>query len=174
MKSLDTNILVYALNADCAEFHRASAALQAALDEPDAGSSPTKSTLSSTRLSETRAFSAGRMEPRKPFQRYRYSAINVVYAAAVTRMRSGINWRPESRNPTFPTSAPMMPFWRKPCSRLVSGHSTQETSRTLRDMALPHWSIPSMGELGRDFPVQFIIFDFCQFPPSPIPYRLPI
>lgn len=34
MKSLDTNILVYALNADCAEFQRASAALQTALDDP--------------------------------------------------------------------------------------------------------------------------------------------
>lgn len=35
MKSLDTNILVYALNADCAEFQRAAAALQAALDDPE-------------------------------------------------------------------------------------------------------------------------------------------
>jgi predicted nucleic acid-binding protein len=34
LNSLDTNILVYALNADCAEFHRASAALQEALDDP--------------------------------------------------------------------------------------------------------------------------------------------
>jgi predicted nucleic acid-binding protein len=34
LKSLDTNILVYALNADCAEFQSAAAALQRALDEP--------------------------------------------------------------------------------------------------------------------------------------------
>lgn len=34
MKSLDTNILVYALNADCAEFQNAAAALQVALDDP--------------------------------------------------------------------------------------------------------------------------------------------
>lgn len=35
MKSLDTNILVYALNSDCAESQRAGAALQAALDDPE-------------------------------------------------------------------------------------------------------------------------------------------
>lgn len=34
MKSLDTNILVYALNADCGEFKNAAAALQIALDSP--------------------------------------------------------------------------------------------------------------------------------------------
>lgn len=34
MKSLDTNILVYALNADCREYQRAAASLQAALDNP--------------------------------------------------------------------------------------------------------------------------------------------
>ena len=34
MKSLDTNILVYALNADCGEYPRAAASLQAALDDP--------------------------------------------------------------------------------------------------------------------------------------------
>lgn len=34
MKSLDTNILVYALNADCREFKTAAAALQIALDSP--------------------------------------------------------------------------------------------------------------------------------------------
>lgn len=35
MKSLDTNILIYALNADCGEYQHAAAALQGALDEPD-------------------------------------------------------------------------------------------------------------------------------------------
>ena len=34
MKSLDTNILVYALNADCSEYQHAASALQGALDEP--------------------------------------------------------------------------------------------------------------------------------------------
>lgn len=34
MKSLDTNILVYALNADCSEYQHAATALQGALDEP--------------------------------------------------------------------------------------------------------------------------------------------
>lgn len=34
MKSLDTNILVYALNADCGEHQRAASALQGALDDP--------------------------------------------------------------------------------------------------------------------------------------------
>ncbi len=34
MKSLDTNILVYALNADCREYQHAALALQAALDAP--------------------------------------------------------------------------------------------------------------------------------------------
>jgi len=35
LKSLDTNILVSALNSDCAEFQRAAAALQTALDDPE-------------------------------------------------------------------------------------------------------------------------------------------
>lgn len=35
MKSLDTNILVYALNADCVEFQHAAAALREALDQPE-------------------------------------------------------------------------------------------------------------------------------------------
>jgi predicted nucleic acid-binding protein len=34
LKSLDTNILVYALNADCSEYQHAAAALQGTLDEP--------------------------------------------------------------------------------------------------------------------------------------------
>lgn len=34
MKSLDTNILVYPLNADCAEYPHVAVALQAALDDP--------------------------------------------------------------------------------------------------------------------------------------------
>jgi predicted nucleic acid-binding protein len=34
LKSLDTNILVYALNADCREYQNAATALQCALDEP--------------------------------------------------------------------------------------------------------------------------------------------
>jgi predicted nucleic acid-binding protein len=35
LKSLDINILVYALNSDCGEFQRAAAALQDALDDPE-------------------------------------------------------------------------------------------------------------------------------------------
>lgn len=35
MKSLDTNILVYALNVDCTEYNVAAAALQIALDHPE-------------------------------------------------------------------------------------------------------------------------------------------
>ncbi len=35
MKSLDTNILIYALNADCAEFRQAGPTLQAVLDAPE-------------------------------------------------------------------------------------------------------------------------------------------
>jgi predicted nucleic acid-binding protein len=35
LKSLDTNILIYALNSDCAEFQHAATALQAALDDPE-------------------------------------------------------------------------------------------------------------------------------------------
>ncbi len=34
MKSLDTNILVYALNADCGEYQHAASTLQEALDDP--------------------------------------------------------------------------------------------------------------------------------------------
>jgi len=34
LKSLDTNILVYALNADCGQYQDAAASLQAALDAP--------------------------------------------------------------------------------------------------------------------------------------------
>lgn len=34
MKSLDTNILVYSLNRDCAEYQKAASALQEALDYP--------------------------------------------------------------------------------------------------------------------------------------------